>query len=355
MNTNHQEVSAALTALGPVISYEDFYLVETDTSDIENSCNLFSNEILTKVKLIQADLGKKLDKINNDLLPAYDIESDPVKKIKLLQEAGKTLMGEEFKMIPSFSMPADHALELSNALGRMDDLLDYQLNVIEKPLPVDDWFYGVARVREQMGKMEQAIMAIEGLTGNDIELTPVQFPMLDPYCWFACEFGHPDEDTNKNLQSLFRENDHLLYTAYYHEPFNMGNDVCGLLIDEWTEVVPTEEETAGTTFHFDRPDSEPPQTMLLAVSPQLLGEGWEWEDLVAVLNDTLAEVKLRAVEPQQIEQDTTSESGSSSVQNTGYANMLPATISATTKYPVSIMLNYAFNNLPLTANIIADD
>ena len=368
VNTNHQEVSAALTALKPVISFEGLYSyedpyhaqtdkthVQIDPTDIEKSCRPFANEILTKLKLVKADLLKKLDKINNVLFPAFDTETDPGNKVKLLQEAGKTLMGEDFKMIPSFSMPADLALEFSNALGRVDDLLDFQENVRENPLPVDNWFYGVARVREQMGKMEQAIMVIEGLTGNEIELTPVQFPMLEPYCWFACEFGHPDEDTNKNLHRLFRENDHLLYTAYYHEPFIPGNDVCGLFIDEWTEIVPTEEETAGTTFHFDRPNSEPSQTMLLAVSPQLSGEGWDWEDLVSVLNDTLAEAKLRAVEPQQIEQNKTSESGSSDVRNTGYANLLPATVSAATKYPVSIMLNYAFNNLPLTSNIIADD
>ncbi|MFA5650988.1 MAG: hypothetical protein WC914_07580, partial [Proteiniphilum sp.] len=159
---------------------------------------------------------------------------------------------------------------------------------------------------------------------------------------------------NKRLQQVFRENDHLLYTAYYHEPFMPGGAVCGLLIDEWTEVVPTEEETAGLAFHYDRPNSEPPQTMLLAVSPQLYGRGWSWDDLLAILSETLDEAKLRAVEPEQVENDRTSYSGLPGLSATGYANLLPATISTVTKYPVSIMLNYAFNNLPPIANIIAD-
>jgi hypothetical protein len=147
----------------------------------------------------------------------------------------------------------------------------------------------------------------------------------------------------------------LLYTAYHHVPFNASATHCGLLVDEWTEVVPSEDETAGIAFHYDKPNSEPPQTMLLAVSPQLFGEGWDWNDLIAILHETLAEAKLRAVEPQIIENDATAFSGIEGVKNTGYANLLPATISTVTKYPISIMLNYAFNNRPIMANIPADE
>ena len=149
------------------------------------------------------------------------------------------------------------------------------------------------------------------------------------------EFGHDDPDMNDQLNTVFRENDHLLYTAYYHESFDPSKPQCGLLIDEWTEVVPTKEETTGVAFHYDRPNSEPPQTMLLAMSPQLDRGGWRWQDLIDILHETLQEAKLRAVEPEQIDK-------------TRYANLIPATISTVTKYPVSIMLNYAFNNQPLT-------
>jgi hypothetical protein len=330
-------------------------LVATDTDDIKKACRAFADELLTKSTLLQADLNKRLDRINNELFADYTSETDPAKRISIIQEAGKILLTDEFKMIPSFSVPSIHADEWNTALDQVHTLLDYQVNTLGNPLPVDDWFYGVARVREKLGRMEQAIMLIEGFKDREIELTPVQFPRIEPYCWFAVEFGHSDRETNELLQSVFRENDHLLYTAYYHESFQNGQDQCGLLIDEWTEIVPTEEETTGITFHYDKPNSEPPQSMLLAVSPQLFGEGWNWQDLVEILHETLDEAKLRAVEPQQIENDQTSSSGPAGLQYTGYANLLPATISTVTKYPVSIMLNYAFNNLPLTENIIADD
>ena len=39
---------------------------------------------------------------------------------------------------------------------------------------------------------------------------------------------------------------------------------CGLLLDEWTELVPSARETTGIAFHFDRPNAVAPQAMLLA-------------------------------------------------------------------------------------------
>ena len=70
-------------------------------------------------------------------------------------------------------------------------------------------------------------------------------------------------------------------------PFDPNTRQCGLLLDEWTEVIPGKEETTGITFHYDRPNSEPPQVLLLAVSPALKG-GWQWNDLI----DTLREVMV---------------------------------------------------------------
>lgn len=355
VSADYSKVSDALAALEPLLSYEAFYLVETDTEDIKKSCLQLAETLLDKAILLQSDLNDRLGKVKSELLAAYETESAPSARVKLLQQAANVLLSEEFKMIPSFTTPAIHAGELEMALGKMDDLLDYQHNTLNNPLPVDDWMYGVARVREKIANMEQAIAQIESFTGADIALNPVQFPMKEPYCWFASEFGHPDAQTNKQLQQVFRENDHLLYTAYYHEPFDPDKALCGLLVDEWTEVVPTEEETAGLAFHYDRPNSEPPQSMLLAVSPQLYGRGWAWDDLLAILNETLDEAKLRGVEPEQIENDETNYTGFPGLKATGYANLLPATISPVTKYPVSIMLNYAFNNLSTMTTTLADD
>lgn len=80
-------------------------------------------------------------------------------------------------------------------------------------------------------------------------------------------------------------------------------------------------------FHFDRPGSEPPQSWLLVTPPRASG-AWQWTDVLGALEETFALARLRAVEPAQVEQ-------------LAYAQFLPATVSATALYGVSISANYS--------------
>ena len=48
---------------------------------------------------------------------------------------------------------------------------------------------------------------------------------------------------------------------------DLAAPLAGLLVDEWTEVVPSRTETAGLAFRYDPPDAMAPQAMLLAVPP----------------------------------------------------------------------------------------
>jgi len=336
VNSNHQGISEALSSIESekILEYEEFDLVQTDINDIKNACLLFTQDLLKKATLLRGELHNRINTYKKVL---YADEHEPAnsqsKRVQLIQEMAKQLLSEDFKLIPSFDLSLEKKEEWANALNKVDQLLSYQKNTLDNPLPVDDWLYGMARVREKMGHLEQVAVWAEGFKDLSIDLLPVQLPCLDPYVWLALEFGDENNDNQKELDKIFRENDHLLYTAYYHNAFNLDERQCGLLIDEWTEVIPTEEETTGIAFHYDRPNSEPPQTMLIAVSPQVK-ENWKWDDLVDAIHETLDEAKLRAVEPEQIDR-------------TGFANFLPATVSTVTKYPISIMMNYAINNLPL--------
>jgi hypothetical protein len=82
-------------------------------------------------------------------------------------------------------------------------------------------------------------------------------------------------------------------------PASFAGDLEGLLIDDWTELVPTATETTGFAFHFDRPGASAPQAVLLAAPPDPDGR-WRWNELVGVITDTLDRARLRAVEPDQI-------------------------------------------------------
>jgi hypothetical protein len=118
------------------------------------------------------------------------------------------------------------------------------------------------------------------------------------------------------------EGETLLYTAFTAKGANSPQYACGFLVDEWTEVIPQDKETTGLTFHYDRPNSEAPQTMLL-VTPASLTGNWEWQDLVDSLHYTLDAARLRGVEPFHVDK-------------TAYARYLPALISPAPRHPVTI-------------------
>jgi hypothetical protein len=220
-------------------------------------------------------------------------------------------------MVPEFSFGAEQRDELQNCLADQDQLLNFQINDQLNDFPVDEWLYGVARVREKLGAWENLVMLAEGFKDRPaLNLRPIQLPFKANDSWLGLAYP----------PNFAIEGDTLLYTAYMPN-FNPAQVQRGLLVDEWTEVIPSKNETTGLTFHYDRPNSEPPQTLLL-VTPSAFTGNWNWEDLTVSLKETLDLAKLRAVEPDQIDR-------------TDYAQFLPATVAAVTTFPVTMVLNFA--------------
>jgi hypothetical protein len=128
-------------------------------------------------------------------------------------------------------------------------------------------------------------------------------------------------------------NNTFLYTAHFAVPFDKMKPQCGIVLDEWTEVIPAARETTGIAFHYDQPNSEPPQTMLLVVPPEITGR-WKWDNIILTLEETLQMAKKRAVEPSHVEKSV-------------FAQFLPATMMAVTSYPITVSTNLATNNNPI--------
>jgi len=255
-------------------------------------------------------------------IAASQAAADASSRVQALLEAGKALLGEDFRMFPAFSLRSDHANEWANAWNDRAALLAFA--TAETPFPVDDWLYGVARVREKMRHYENVLLLSDALDAQSPELTPLQFPyQISNYHWLAVAFP----------AGLELPTETLLYTAHYAQQFNSAARQCGALVEEWTEVIPGNTETAGLAFHYDRPNNEAPQTWLLA-TPANFANGWQWNDLVDAVHEALDAAQLRAVEP-------------SFLENTYYAPFLPATVSAAAAREVSIIANYA-----LAANLL---
>ncbi len=286
--------------------------------DLPRDVDRFLADAQARVDVLRKELAKRVQAADA-LLAEHDAASDPPARVSALQNAGVALLGEETRLIPEFTVSAQHAAELGNALdaSRSGALTAYVRSAHGVTFPVDDWLHGVARVREKVFEWEQTVLMTEVLSGAELDLLPVQLPYRLGESWLALEF-----DPTKPP-----DGERLLYTAHHAVPFDPTRATCGLLLDEWTEVIPTREETAGLAFHYDRPNSEPPQSWLL-VTPSAGQPAWGWNELLGAIDEALALARLRAVEPAQVEP-------------TPYARFLPATTSAAMLYGISIAANLA--------------
>ena len=77
--------------------------------------------------------------------------------------------------------------------------------------------------------------------------------------------------------------------------------LAGLLVDEWVEVVPNTTETTGIAFQYDQPNAAPPQTILIAVPPDVTVPWTVWS-LQQVLLETLDLARIRAVDPDALDE-----------------------------------------------------
>jgi hypothetical protein len=294
----------------------DFELDAFELSEVEDEIVRFVLNDLRPLAKGAFDLGKQRTTKGAALL--VDLATkDAQAQVDLIQLAAQSILGDEFKLVPRYDLDAQQAFEVNNAWNSTG-LLDYLKNVHTPKFldPVEDWMHGIARVREKMHHAENCVLLRDalGLDMNPFTFHPIQLPYkVADYHWLAMPFP---EDLS------MQEGDTLLYTALTSSTASAPGYACGFLIDEWTEVIPTEKETTGLTFHYDRPNSEAPQTFLL-VLPTKLTDNWEWDDLVDALLHTLDSARLRAVEPYHIDQ-------------TRYARYLPALLSPTMLYPISI-------------------
>jgi hypothetical protein len=325
-NTTRRDVSQLLTdvaALLPVTDFDDEAFILTAHED---EMVRFTEDAVAVVKVIVAELDRR-SAASQDLFTQHGAAPDAPTAVRLLEQAAKTLLGSDFRIFPEFPLAAAQGDEFDNALNasRTGDLFQYLTNPPDpstppEDFPVDTWLYGLARVREKMHAWEQTVMFAGSLGRPEPDLDALQLPFIAGDRWLGLEFP-PDQKLDQ---------DRLLYTAHLASPFDKTVRQCGMLLDEWTETIPAADVDTGITFHHDRPNTEPPQVMLLVTPPEFLGS-WRWDDLVDALHETLDFAKRRAVEPLHIDR-------------TAYAPFLPATIMASQASQLTIAANLALNN-----------
>lgn len=159
------------------------------------------------------------------------------------------------------------------------------------PLAAVAWFQRIARVREGLARLDTALMYAEALGSGatlDLRVGQLPRPTQSGERWVALS---PTPIAGGRLSMV----------AHVPAGFDATRPVAGLLVDEFEEVVPSASAVTGLAFHFDEPGARAPHAILLAVSPDDRPT-WDLDTLVATLAETMELAKLRAVDPDALEE-----------------------------------------------------
>ena len=333
---------SGINGMNPQIT--TFDIIGIDISEQLKQVKIFAQDLLTGAENLLADIISRTVTAT-DLLNSAATSGDALTSIDFKKKAAQAILGEDFVIVPQFTLGDLHAAEWQNTITDSQNSLRYLLNEKATDFPMDDWLYGISRVREKLNHVENTLFHIEGFTGETLNLLPSQFPYRENDYWLGLHYPetipNPEQPGEEIAFSI--DEDKLLFTSIYtnSHSFDPLAQQCGLLIDEWTEVIPSRDETPGLAFHYDQPNSEPPQTLLL-VTPSDFTGAWQWDDVVNTLHETLDMAKKRAVEPDHVD-------------DTVYSLFLPAILSLTSPLPLTATLNLALNNLVSYAQVINDE
>jgi hypothetical protein len=202
-----------------------------------------------------------------------------VKKAKAASEPvaiARAVFGRAFPFLPRFS-PAQ--------VDELRQALTVGAGLVSNAPEITQWLYQSARVRPRLAQWRKLAL-LAGVLGADIgSFDVVQLPHRESARWVALPFADDARPVPGTLSLVLQR----VAAPQPEQPW------VGLLVDEWSELIPDREQMAGLAFHYDAPSTEPPQAVLIAV-PSDDSETWSPANLTATLHETLDLAKIRAVD-----------------------------------------------------------
>ena len=190
------------------------------------------------------------------------------------EEIMHALFGPDFVVLPEFD--ADQPAELAQALA-------YAPALAGDSRAVTKWVHQAAAVRDPLSRFRTMTMyaAASGAAAPSFDV--VQLPFVAGASWVALPFAdEAHRPPSGRISIVLQRSAAPAATAKW----------AGLLVDEWSEVIPSASEQTAISFPYDSPRAEAPQAVLVAVPP-VESEWWDFDALVDCVRETLQLAKLR--------------------------------------------------------------
>jgi len=257
---------------------------------------LSADELDLAGEALIAEAGRRLDQAESLLTSAAAAET-PRAVAELAGQALTAVFGSGFVALPVLLPPPTGEPDLWTDAVRV--------GVQAKPgADIRPWLARAGTLRTATSEYGESLLIREAYGSRPV-LRTVQSPAAAYGSWVGVEF--PDgKPPLVPIASMVAE---IIGGG------DLAGPVAGLVVDEWTEVVPRRLErldpndldqpaelvdvtTTGVALHANGPGARPPQSILLAMTPD--GGNWTAERLVAVIDEALALARIRCVTLEQI-------------------------------------------------------
>jgi hypothetical protein len=117
-------------------------------------------------------------------------------------------------------------------------------------------------------------------------------------------FYYDESKFNQSSEDLLENNkDPLCLVVISSKKFPppSSKKIAGIVVDEWVDKIISKQEDTVTAFQYDGPNTEAPQSLLLAVPPRY-DHKWNEKSIRKVILETLELVKIRAVDYRSIKE-----------------------------------------------------
>lgn len=239
---------------------------------------LTPKDLVSMSQAILSEAGRRLKQAG----PPVSISSPPDDDLTVRQATKllQAIFGDSFLALPTFLPPHPEQLTLALAHGPV-------FASAPKEQAVQTWFQAVSRVRPALARWHKLQLYATALGRTrkppDIVQLPFRAGADEGHAWVATTLP-PAKSGGRTSCVLQR-------------PATPGvrENWAGLLIDEWTEMIPLPEQQAAVSFHYDNSGAEAPQTILLAVQPEY-GAPWDTATVLSILLETMNLMQIRAVD-----------------------------------------------------------
>ena len=285
-------------------AYSNFAALSSDVSVVQAGTDAYQLKIRNDALRLAADVEMILD--------GYEEANEAVEKHTIVRDAIKRLFGEPFLALPRFEMtPAFRA-----GINRDQKLVVGDTRIV---LPdtstggqerIRHWFAGCAAVEDNVRSFADFLLFAESWkAGNGNASTN---PLLDSYMMKVVQYSDDatfpwvalDESEIRAVDAanrMTRPGNKVVYpedaesiVVVGSEASIRGDRCIGLMIDEFSEVIPDRKIDTALAYQYNAPNNEAPQAILLATP--YIGTNWTVDNLKDVVYDSLDLAKVRMVD-----------------------------------------------------------